>query len=298
MGPPGHSPQDRPGGTPWTPDMADVTLIWGAAFDKPPTQTTNQQVNHEPSTHQTIHQSTHLPQAHWRICAAAHLDLRPNGPHGKGIPAPGGGSHPFAPTGCGFLIPHPGWEGDGGGYTSKLAWALVARPLSSQGPPESRPNQRGMGWGEMGEKGGHGRQAPGSTHVWLVSTMEHGGTNSPNSRKRAPQRRRVQGPHPTFQILIRQLIGGAFCVNDLEQNDTIATVKAKIQALKPIPGLSNGKEMDDTGAVAIGLGIRQKLRCWLKLAGQTLDAQPSASASSCFSRARLFQGMLWMRTFS
>ena len=31
---------------------------------------------------------------------------------------------------------------------------------------------------------------------------------------------------PNLQISIRQLIGGAFCVNDLEQNDTIATVKA------------------------------------------------------------------------
>ena len=99
-----------------------------------------------------------------------------------------GGGHPFAPTGCGFLIPHPGWEGDGGGYTSKLAWALVARPLSSQGPPESRPNQRGMGWGEMSERG-DGRQArlglpgpglaPGSTNVcsWrahLLESTDHG----------------------------------------------------------------------------------------------------------------------------
>ena len=43
-------------------------------------------------------------------------------------------------------------------------------------------------------------------------------------------------------------------MNDLEQNDTIATVKAKIQALKPIPAdqqrlIFNGKEMEDTSTL-------------------------------------------------
>ena len=91
--------------------------------------------------------------------------------------------------------------------------------------------------------------------------MEHGGTSSPNSRKRAPQRRRVQGPHPTFQILIRQLIAVAGreakvdkqTVDDLLPGETVNWAKQR-------PGTAISPHFHNSEIEPRGPGVRGPAR--------------------------------------